>query len=150
MEWLWGCLNKPIGEYSSVRKRGKPSALQLFSSVFTDFHLFSRLLRGTGGDVPATEVDQWLATLGMHHKVEHGGQRLSDVRFSQGQRKRLALLMAAVEQRDCLLLDEWAADQDPQFRQFFYHELLPALQSQGKPSSPLPTTTITSIAQTGC
>jgi putative ATP-binding cassette transporter len=68
----------------------------------------------------------------MHHKVEHDGQRLSDVRFSQGQRKRLALLMAAVEQRDCLLLDEWAADQDPQFRQFFYHELLPALQSQGK------------------
>ena len=105
---------------------------QLFSSVFTDFHLFSRLLRGTGGDVPAAEVDQWLATLGMHHKVEHDGQRLSDVRFSQGQRKRLALLMAAVEQRDCLLLDEWAADQDPQFRQFFYHELLPALQSQGK------------------
>ena len=40
--------------------------------------------------------------------------------------------MAVMEQRDCLLLDEWAADQDPQFRQFFYHALLPRLQAQGK------------------
>ena len=54
------------------------------------------------------------------------------IRFSQGQRKRLALLMAVMENRDCLLLDEWAADQDPQFRQFFYLELLPRLQAAGK------------------
>ncbi len=78
------------------------------------------------------EVDQWLETLGMTHKVGHDGQRLSDIRFSQGQRKRLALLMAVVEKRDCLLLDEWAADQDPQFREFFYGELLPRLQAEGK------------------
>lgn len=61
--------------------------------------------------------------------IENG--RLSDVRYSQGQRKRLALLMAVSEKRGCLLLDEWAADQDPRFRKFFYRELLPLLKQQG-------------------
>ena len=105
---------------------------QLFSSVFTDFHLFSRLLKGDGTEVAAADVDAWLATLGMQHKVRQQDGRLSDIRFSQGQRKRLALLMAVMETRDCLLLDEWAADQDPQFRQFFYLDLLPRLQAAGK------------------
>lgn len=117
---------QPITEDNRVAYR------QLFSSVFTDFYLFSRLLQGDGAEVRADEVDDWLATLGMQHKVRQADGRLSDIRFSQGQRKRLALLMAVMEQRDCLLLDEWAADQDPQFRQFFYHELLPRLQAQGK------------------
>ena len=117
---------QPITEHNRVAYR------QLFSSVFTDFYLFSRLLQGDGAEVRADEVDDWLATLGMQHKVRQADGRLSDIRFSQGQRKRLALLMAVMEQRDCLLLDEWAADQDPQFRQFFYHDLLPRLQAQGK------------------
>ncbi|MEH6785505.1 MAG: multidrug ABC transporter permease/ATP-binding protein [Alcanivorax jadensis] len=117
---------EPVTEDNRVAFR------QLFSSVFTDFYLFSRLLRGDGAEVLVDEVDEWLATLGMEHKVRHADGRLSDIRFSQGQRKRLALLMAVMEERDCLLLDEWAADQDPQFRQFFYHDLLPRLQAQGK------------------
>lgn len=116
----------------AVTEENRVAYRQLFSSVFTDFYLFSRLLRGDGGEVRTDEVDDWLTTLGMQHKVRHGDGRLSDIRFSQGQRKRLALLMAVMEQRDCLLLDEWAADQDPQFRQFFYHDLLPRLQAQGK------------------
>ena len=117
---------QPITEDNRVAYR------QLFSSVFTDFYLFNRLLQGDGAEVRVDEVDDWLKTLGMQHKVRQADGRLSDIRFSQGQRKRLALLMAVMEQRDCLLLDEWAADQDPQFRQFFYHALLPRLQAQGK------------------
>lgn len=117
---------QPISEDNRVAYR------QLFSSVFTDFYLFNRLLQGDGAEVRVDEVDDWLKTLGMQHKVRQADGRLSDIRFSQGQRKRLALLMAVMEQRDCLLLDEWAADQDPQFRQFFYHALLPRLQAQGK------------------
>ena len=31
-----------------------------------------------------------------------------------------------------LLLDEWAADQDPQFRLFFYDHILPELRARGK------------------
>lgn len=117
---------EPVTESTRVAFR------QLFSSVFTDFHLFSRLLKGDGTDVASADVDAWLVTLGMQHKVREQDGRLSDIRFSQGQRKRLALLMAVVESRDCLLLDEWAADQDPQFRQFFYLDLLPRLQATGK------------------
>ena len=115
-----------------VTEANRVAFRQLFSSVFTDFHLFSRLLKGDGTEVAAADVDAWLATLGMQHKVRQQDGRLSDIRFSQGQRKRLALLMAVMENRDCLLLDEWAADQDPQFRQFFYLELLPRLQAAGK------------------
>ncbi|MBQ24111.1 multidrug ABC transporter permease/ATP-binding protein [Alcanivorax sp.] len=115
-----------------VTEANRVAFRQLFSSVFTDFHLFSRLLKGDGTEVAAADVDAWLATLGMQHKVRQQDGRLSDIRFSQGQRKRLALLMAVMETRDCLLLDEWAADQDPQFRQFFYLDLLPRLQAAGK------------------
>jgi len=104
----------------------------LFSTVFTDFYLFRRLLSGKGEEIESDQVDGWLRRLGMQHKVKHQNGWLSDTRFSQGQRKRLALLMAVLEQRDFLVLDEWAADQDPLFRRFFYHQLLPALRTAGK------------------
>ena len=52
--------------------------------------------------------------------------------LSHGQRKRLALLVALAENRPILVLDEWAADQDPPFRQFFYEELLQQLKREGK------------------
>ena len=68
----------------------------------------------------------------MHSKLDFDGDRITNVNLSQGQRKRLAMLLAVAEQRDLLLLDEWAADQDPQFRRVFYRELLPQLRALGK------------------
>ncbi|MEW6037597.1 MAG: hypothetical protein AB1648_05035 [Pseudomonadota bacterium] len=62
-------------------------------------------------------------------KMEQG--KLLDLKLSQGQRKRLALLLAALEERPILILDEWAADQDPSFRETFYFELLPKLKATG-------------------
>ena len=67
----------------------------------------------------------------MKHKVQLADGHLLDTRFSQGQRKRLALMLALLEKRDILLLDEWAADQDPLFRRFFYRELLPMFKKAG-------------------
>jgi putative ATP-binding cassette transporter len=58
--------------------------------------------------------------------------RLSTLALSQGQRKRLALLVAYLEDRPIYIFDEWAADQDPQFKEIFYLELLPELKSRGK------------------
>ena len=104
----------------------------LFSAVFTDFHLFHQLLNGEGNNVESQQVEYWMNMLEMQHKVSYEDGKLSDVRYSQGQRKRLALLMAVLEQRDCLLLDEWAADQDPRFRHFFYQTILPLLKQRGK------------------
>jgi putative ATP-binding cassette transporter len=63
-------------------------------------------------------------------KVEDG--KLSTTDLSQGQRKRLALLTAYLEDRPIYLFDEWAADQDPHFKNVFYRELLPALRARGK------------------
>ena len=68
----------------------------------------------------------------MKSKLQFDGTRVTNPQLSQGQRKRLALLLAVAEQRDILLLDEWAADQDPQFRRIFYRELLPELRALGK------------------
>ena len=53
------------------------------------------------------------------------------VDLSTGQRKRLALIVSLLEKRPILLLDEWAADQDPEFRRKFYFDLLPALHRAG-------------------
>ncbi len=103
----------------------------LFSAVFTDFHLFDRLLGNDGQDADETLVRDWLARLGLADKLSRAGMQLLDTQLSQGQRKRVALLAALAEQRDILLLDEWAADQDPAFRRVFYQELLPAFAAAG-------------------
>ncbi|WJN57297.1 multidrug ABC transporter permease/ATP-binding protein [Pseudomonas sp. SO81] len=105
---------------------------QLFASVYTDFHLFSRLLGPAAAEVDESLVGQWLDRLCLRHKVKFAAGRLADTRFSQGQRKRLALMLAMLEDRDILILDEWAADQDPLFRRLFYRELLPQLKAAGK------------------
>ncbi|WP_136067375.1 multidrug ABC transporter permease/ATP-binding protein [Modicisalibacter radicis] len=105
---------------------------QRFSAIYTDFHLFDRLM-GPACEAPDPAlVDDWLAALGMQDKLDFDGDRVASVNLSQGQRKRLAMLLALAEQRDLLLLDEWAADQDPQFRRVFYRQLLPRLRALGK------------------
>ena len=109
-----------------------PSLQARFASVFTDFHLFD-LLVGPGGAAADPELlELWKTRLGLAGKLQVENGRISDIRLSQGQRKRLALLVALVEQRDILLLDEWAADQDPQFRREFYRVLLPYMREMGK------------------
>lgn len=103
-----------------------------FATVFSTFHLFQRLV-GPAGDFDAPLAQAWLQRLRMERKVSIDSEgRLSTTQLSQGQRKRLALLVALVEERPLLLLDEWAADQDPAFREFFYVELLPELKAVGK------------------
>jgi putative ATP-binding cassette transporter len=52
--------------------------------------------------------------------------------FSKGQSKRMSLIFALLEKRPIIVLDEWAADQDPHFRKYFYEELIPKLQEMGK------------------
>ena len=88
---------------------------------------------GPNGTEPDTAlVDSWLDRLNMRHKLTLENHQVMNLQLSQGQRKRVALLLAVAEQRDILLLDEWAADQDPQFRRVFYLELLPQLRALGK------------------
>jgi putative ATP-binding cassette transporter len=55
-----------------------------------------------------------------------------EIELSRGQQKRLALIYALLEDKDLLILDEWAADQDPQFRTYFYKVFLKELIKIGK------------------
>jgi putative ATP-binding cassette transporter len=100
---------------------------QLFSTVFSDFHLFDRTI-----GLESASSQQYLEKLQISHKVQIQDGRLSTLELSQGQRKRLALFNAYLENRPIYLFDEWAADQDPFFREVFYKQLLPELKRRGK------------------
>ncbi|MET0593769.1 MAG: multidrug ABC transporter permease/ATP-binding protein [Polyangiaceae bacterium] len=104
----------------------------LFSTVFSDFFLFPRLLGHEGAPPPKDELAARVEALALTAKARIEHDRLVDTRLSQGQRKRLALLSAWLENRPVLLLDEFAADQDPEFREYFYLRLLPVLKAEGR------------------
>ncbi len=78
------------------------------------------------------QATKYLKQLQLDHKVKVENGQLSTTALSQGQRKRLALLSAYLEDRPIYLFDEWAADQDPVFKEIFYTQLLPELRSRGK------------------
>lgn len=102
----------------------------LFSVVFTDFHLFKKLY-GLN-DVTPTEIEHLIELFQMEKKVSVTDGIFSNLRFSTGQKKRLALIVALLEKRQVIILDEWAADQDPEFRHLFYAKIIPMLRAMGK------------------
>ncbi|MPR03495.1 cyclic peptide export ABC transporter [Pseudomonas sp. MAFF 212408] len=105
----------------------------LFSAVFSDFHLFNRLIGPDGEEASPALAQKYLATLGLEDKIKIDGLGYSTTKeLSYGQQKRLALVCAYMEDRPVYVLDEWAADQDPPFKRFFYEELLPDLKRRGK------------------
>ncbi|WGS52779.1 cyclic peptide export ABC transporter [Paraburkholderia sp. D15] len=113
-----------------VDEMNRESYRQLFSVVFSDFFLFDTLF-GLPVNSEAT-ARALLVDLQLDHKVRIENGTFTTLDLSQGQRKRLALLVAFLEDRPFYLFDEWAADQDPVFKDVFYHRLLPALKAQGK------------------
>jgi putative ATP-binding cassette transporter len=78
------------------------------------------------------QAREYLKRLHLHHKIKITDGVLSTTAVSQGQRKRLALLTAYLEDRPFYLFDEWASDQDPTFKKVFYRQLLPELKARGK------------------
>ena len=98
---------------------------QHFSPVFSDFYLFDGLL-GLGGDDLDARAQQQLVRLGLDRKVRVERGRFSTTALSQGQRKRLALLTAFLEDRPVYVFDEWAADQDVHYREIFYLRSFPS------------------------
>lgn len=102
----------------------------LIAAIFVDYHLFQRLY-GIADPDPA-EVDRLLTEFRLREKTRLTGGEFGTLDLSGGQRKRIALLVSLLEKRPILLLDEWTADQDPDFRRKFYDELLPTLKEAGK------------------
>jgi putative ATP-binding cassette transporter len=105
---------------------------QHVSAIFSDFYLFRELLGLDQGSALAGSVQELLTSLQLRHKVQIEDGSFTTLSLSQGQRKRLALLTTWLEDRPLVLFDEWAADQDPVFRELFYTQVLPQLKEQGK------------------
>jgi putative ATP-binding cassette transporter len=103
---------------------------QRFSAVLSDYFLFEDLIATDPGAL--AEAAAHLDRMEIGHKVAIEDGRFSTIDLSTGQRKRLALVHACLERRPIMVLDEWAADQDPSFRRFYYTEVLPELKARGK------------------
>lgn len=101
-----------------------------FGAVFPDFFLFDRLYGVAAPD--AAEVEALIEKFGLASKVSFVDGGFSHLKLSTGQRKRLALIELLLEDRPVLILDEWAADQDGEFRERFYTEIVPELKRRGK------------------
>ncbi|QGZ64672.1 cyclic peptide export ABC transporter [Paraburkholderia acidisoli] len=114
-----------------VSEADRDNYRQLFAVVFSDFFLFDSLL-GMRFDTLDRSAHDLLVQLQLDHKVRIENGAFSTLELSQGQRKRLALLVAYLEDRPFYLFDEWAADQDPLFKDVFYRTLLPELKAKGK------------------
>jgi len=104
---------------------------QLFSVVFYDFHLFEQLW-GLGGADVDRRASRWLDELGLRDVVSIDAGRLTTTEVSSGQRRRLALLSALLEDRPVLVLDEVAADQDVEFSAYLHDDLIPRMLGRGK------------------
>ena len=114
-----------------VTERNQETYRENFTAVFSDFFLFENLL-GLEHHSIDEQARDYLKHLQLDHKVTVEDGVLSTIDLSNGQRKRLALLTAYLEDRPVYLFDEWAADQDPVFKNFFYHHILPELKQRGK------------------
>ncbi|MFJ7141652.1 cyclic peptide export ABC transporter [Pseudomonas sp. JDS08PS003] len=115
----------------AVTDRARDDYRQLFTTVFADYYLFDDLVQGNAGK-SLDVATQYLNRLEIAHKVSVKDGAFTTTDLSTGQRKRLALVNAWLEERPVLVFDEWAADQDPAFRRIFYTELLPDLKRLGK------------------
>lgn len=103
-----------------------------FAVVFADFCLFEGV-----GDLPADrlgpQAEQLAVRLELNRRslaalASSGGSTA----LSSGERRRIALLKAVLENRPILVFDEWTADQDHRYKDFFYREFLPKMRDSGK------------------
>ena len=119
--------DKPISQVDELE-----SYQGLCSAIFSDFHLFNHVLAPDGELAKDEDIVPFLQELEMDKKVSTHHGCFSSTALSQGQKKRLALVMSYIENCPICLYDEWAADQDPRFRELFYTEIIPQLKRQNK------------------
>ena len=103
---------------------------ELYTIIFTDFHLFDHLYGVDSIDYP--RVDALLKTMELDKKTTFKNDSFSNTDLSTGQKKRLAYIASVLEDKQIFIFDEWAADQDPEFRKYFYEVLLKELKVKGK------------------
>lgn len=107
------------------------SLRQEVAAIYSDYFLFDRLLGDMDTDT-LDEANRHLQALGLDHKVSIVDGRFSTLALSDGQKRRVALLVAFLDNKNLYIFDEWAADQDPGFKETFYCSILPELKARGK------------------
>ncbi|MDP4098847.1 cyclic peptide export ABC transporter [Paenibacillus sp. P96] len=129
---ITGLYEPSAGLISMNGRPVSPAGLsEQFTAVFSEYHLFDKLY-GVRHSLDEMAVNHHLKQLHLDQKVYIQDGRFSTIQLSSGQRRRLALFISYMEDRPVYLFDEWAADQDPEFRRYFYHSVLPELKKQGK------------------
>ncbi|KPA19013.1 peptide ABC transporter [Candidatus Magnetomorum sp. HK-1] len=103
---------------------------QLFSIIFTDYHLFKKLYGIE--KVDPSKIDNLLKEMLLETKTQFIDQHFTNIDLSTGQKKRLAYVVSILEDRPIYVFDEWAADQDPEFREYFYTTIIADLKKIGK------------------
>ena len=134
MNVLAGLLEPTAGTIELDGRRVGPGDMDSyrahFSAIFTQFHVF-RQLYGLE-DVTPDKADEMIDKVHLSGITSIRAEGISRLDLSAGQRRRLALAVALLEDRNILVLDEFVADQDPEKRDYFFRTLLPALRQQGK------------------
>lgn len=121
-EILWD--DKLVSEHSLSTYK------ELFSVIFTDFHLFAKLYGLK--EINEEHIEHLLHLMELDQVTQLQKDRFSSLWLSTGQKKRMAMLHAFLDNKEIYILDEVAADQDPEYRKFFYHTVLPELKKAGK------------------
>ena len=106
-------------------------AREKISVIYSDYYLFKKLYR-RHSQTDEMKVNAYLYSLGLAGKTEFVDGYFTTTNLSDGQRRRLALLVALIEDKDIYIFDEWAADQDPEFKKVFYQDILPQMKSDNK------------------
>ncbi|MQL50676.1 cyclic peptide export ABC transporter [Photorhabdus khanii] len=100
-----------------------------FSITFSDYHIFNKYpLLEDKNEMAGSLLERF----GLNNKVNFQNGFVTYSGLSQGQMKRLALVLAILEDKEIIVLDEWAAEQDPNFRSDFYDSIIPELKAKGK------------------
>ncbi len=113
-----------------VERETYPAYRGLFTTIFSDFHLFNRLYGVASTDY--AKADELLTLMQLDRKTKIVDGAFTNINLSTGQRKRLAMLVSLLDNKPICVFDEWAADQDPSFRQYFYDTLLKDIKAEGK------------------
>jgi putative ATP-binding cassette transporter len=113
-----------------ISKNDVPYYRELFTSIFAEYYLFDKLY-GISNCSPEV-VNELLKYLQIDKKTSYEREQFTNLNLSTGQKKRLALIVSLLEDKPIYIFDEWAADQDPEFREFFYEHILDELKRKGK------------------
>jgi putative ATP-binding cassette transporter len=109
----------------------KTPTQNLISAVFTDNHIFSHNYDDYSLE-NNKDYQELLKIMELDNVILDDKEESARRPFSKGQSKRMSMIFALLEEKPILVLDEWAADQDPHFRKYFYENLLPRLKQEGK------------------